>query len=71
MRRPNISLTADEQAVVRRWTRQMLGAWIAVVAATVSLSLVGADRSSRARLPLAECSEMVCLQVIQAGARRQ
>jgi hypothetical protein len=48
----------------------MLGAWIAVVAATVSLSLFGSDRSSRTGLPIAECSEMACLQVIQAGARR-
>jgi hypothetical protein len=70
MRRPAVSLTPDEQAAVRRWTRRMLGAWIAVVVATVSLSLVETDRSSRARLPIAECSEMVCLQQV-SGARRQ
>ncbi len=71
MRRPAISLTPDEHAVVGRWTRRILGAWVAVVAATLSLSMFGPDRSSRARLPVAECSEMVCLQVIQTGSRRQ
>jgi hypothetical protein len=63
-----ISLTPDEQAVVRRWTRRILGAWIAVVVATLSLSLLGPERT---RVPVAECSEMVCLQQVIAGARRQ
>jgi hypothetical protein len=70
MRRPAMSLSPDEQAVVRRWSRRVLGAWVAAVVATLSLSML--DRSWRPRQPMAECSEMVCLQqVIQAGARRQ
>jgi hypothetical protein len=71
MRRPKIPLTPDEQAVIRRWSRCILGAWVVVVVATLSLSMFGPDRVWRTRLPVAECSEMVCLQVIQTGARRQ
>jgi hypothetical protein len=42
-------LTPDERAAIRRWTRCILGAWIVVVAATLSLSLFGPDRSDPAR----------------------
>ena len=71
MRRPAISLTPDERAVVRRWSRRILGAWIVVVVATLSLSMFGPDRAWRTRLPIAECSEMVCLQQVVTGARPQ
>jgi hypothetical protein len=72
MRRPTIRLTPDEHAAVGRWTRRILGAWVAVVAATLSLSLLGSDRSGRAQVPMAECSGMVCLQqaVESKSARR-
>jgi hypothetical protein len=67
MRRPAVALTPDEQAAVRRWSRRVLGAWVAVVVATLSLSML--DRSWWARHPIAECSELVCLQQV-TGARR-
>jgi hypothetical protein len=48
-RRPKIPLTPAEHAVIRLWTLRILGVWVTVVAVTLSLSLLGADRSDRAR----------------------
>jgi len=69
MRRPTIPLTPAEHAVLGRWTRCMLATWAVVVVATLSLSMLG---SGRAPAPMAECSEMVCLQqVVQTGTARR
>jgi hypothetical protein len=53
-------LAPEERVVVRRWTRRTLGAWIAIVIATLSLSMFGHDRAhlarAEARTLSAECA---------------
>ena len=72
MRRPKLQLNAAERASVRRWTRRILGAWVTVVIVTLSLSLLGSERPEPARAPMAECSEMVCLQqAVHTGTARR
>jgi hypothetical protein len=43
------SLAPEERAVVRRWTRRVLGVWVAIVVATLWLPMSWHDRTQPAR----------------------